>query len=79
MAKLRKCIIGRKTSTKDKLIRLISSQGGFNDDRLLDFMDTYGLVSLREATVRQLREYLAQGGNDKQNGEKDAHSAVLGL
>ena len=57
MSKLKHCVIGK---TKDELIQMVSA---FNEtkygDKLIDFMDTYGLIGLQDATVEQLREYIS--------------------
>ena len=41
--------------TTSELIEIISRQ-----DQLLDFMDRYNLLGLREATVEQLKEYIEE-------------------
>lgn len=56
MTKLKTCVI---TATKDELINVISSQSNRYGDKLIDFMDTYGLINLQQATVQQLREYVS--------------------
>lgn len=57
MGKLKHCVI---SNTKDQLIQMVSA---FNEtkygDKLIDFMDTYGLISLKDATVEQLQEYIS--------------------
>ena len=44
--------------TTSELIEIISRQ-----DRLLDFMNRYNLMGLREATVEQLKEYIEEEFN----------------
>lgn len=49
----------RKEKTKDELIKQISraSESRYSE-KLVDFMDTYGLINLQQATISQLREYI---------------------
>ena len=57
MSRLKHCVIGK---TKYELIQMVSA---FNEtkygDKLIDFMDTYGLMCLQDATVEQLQEYIS--------------------
>ena len=54
--RLKHCIIGR---TKDELIMVISNQSDKYGDKLVDFLHTYKLVGLKDATVEQLQEYIS--------------------
>ena len=42
---------------KSDLIRMLSAASGPHGDLLLNCLDHYGLVGLRDATEEQLREY----------------------
>lgn len=57
MSKLKHCVIGK---TKDQLMQIVNA---FNEtkygDKMIDFMNTYGLVGLQDATVEQLQEYIS--------------------
>lgn len=53
----------KDTRTKDELIMYLSERSDRYGDKLVEFMDNYHLISLQEATVEQLREYV-----DKLNG-----------
>lgn len=46
-------------SEKSALIQRISAASDRYGDKLVDFMNRYGLYCLAEATVEQLREYVA--------------------
>lgn len=46
----------------DDLINIISAAGDRYGNRLLEFMDRYGLQSLAQATEEQLREYVEAEG-----------------
>lgn len=63
MAKLTTCII-TSDRTKDQLITYLSERSDRYGDKLVKFMDTYGLINLQQATVEQLREYI-----DKMNSQ----------
>lgn len=56
MSKLKHCVIGK---TQSQLIEIISSQGDRYGDKLLDFMETYKLICLKDATIEQLQEYIS--------------------
>ena len=43
---------------RDELVGMISHHSDKYGDRLLEFMDTYHLASLQQATVLQLREFV---------------------
>ena len=43
---------------RDRLIQYISERSSLYGDKLLDFMETYGLTGLQNATVEQLQEYI---------------------
>ena len=44
---------------KSKLIQYISDRSDRYGDKLLEFMDLYGLYNLQSATVSQLYDYIA--------------------
>jgi len=54
--RLKHCVVGR---TKDELIMVISNQSDKYGDKLVDFLHTYKLVGLKDATVEQLQEYIS--------------------
>ena len=57
MNKLKHCVIGK---TKGQLIEMVNA---FNEtkygDKMIDFMNTYGLIGLQDATAEQLQEYIS--------------------
>lgn len=57
MSKLKHCVIGK---TKTELIQMVSA---FNEtkygDKLIEFMDTYNLTGLQDATIDQLQEFIS--------------------
>lgn len=55
-----KSALKQKTKSKDELIMEISSASKTKyGDTLIDFMNTYGLNNLQNATRKQLEEYIA--------------------
>lgn len=46
-------------SEKSKLIRYISDRSNRYGDKLIEFMDTYNLVKLQDATEAQLYDFIA--------------------
>lgn len=56
MEKLRICLINK---TKDELINIISSKSDRYGDKLIDFLDRNNLISLQDATVEQLQNYIS--------------------
>lgn len=55
-----KSALKQKSKSKDELIMEISGASKTKyGDTLIDFMDTYGLGSLQQATRKQLEEYIA--------------------
>ena len=44
---------------KSDLINFLSNRSNRYGDKLIDFMETYDLLSLQDATVAQLQEYIA--------------------
>ena len=55
----------KDTRTKDELITYLSERSDRYGDKLVKFMDTYGLINLQQATVKQLREYIDGQGVQK--------------
>lgn len=49
-------------SEKDSLIRIIHNHSNSTGDKLIEFMNMYELDSLKDATVKQLREYVDMRG-----------------
>jgi hypothetical protein len=56
MKKLRVCLINK---IKDELINIISSKSDRYGDKLIDFLDRNNLISLKDATVEQLQNYIS--------------------
>ena len=55
--KLKHCVIGR---TKDELIKFLSDHSKTKyGEKLVEFLETYKLVGLKDATVEQLQEYIS--------------------
>ena len=48
------------TGETSKLIRTISKAGDRYGNLLLEFMETYGLTGLYQATAEQLREFISK-------------------
>ena len=48
--------------TKSELIEKISKASNMYGDLLVDFMDKYKLLSLKDASVEQLTEYIKEQG-----------------
>lgn len=46
-------------SEKSKLIRYISDRSNRYGDKLIEFMDTYNLMKLQDATEAQLYDFIA--------------------
>lgn len=57
MGKLKTCVLN---CTKDDLIKVISSQSSRYGDKLVEFMDLYGLENLQDANMAQLKEYVSE-------------------
>lgn len=68
-----KCTIEKNPNVlkQSQLIQIISDRSDRYGNMLLDFMSTYNLMSLREATVEQLSEYIKNNLEGvKENGRK---------
>ena len=65
--KLTTCVIGKNQNKvvdpvraqKNDMIDFISRHSSRYGDKLVDFMESYNLINLEEATVPQLQEYIA--------------------
>lgn len=68
-----KCTIEKNSNVlkQSQLIQIISDRSDRYGNMLLDFMSQYNLMSLREATVEQLSEYIKNNLEGvKENGRK---------
>ena len=55
--RLKHCVMGR---TKDELIKFLSDYSKTKyGEKLVEFLETYKLVGLKDATVEQLQEYIS--------------------
>ena len=55
--KLKHCVVGR---TKEELIKFLSDHSKTKyGEKLVEFLETYKLVGLKDATVEQLKEYIS--------------------
>lgn len=65
-----KCTIKKdpKVLKQSQLIQIISDRSDRYGNMLLDFMSTYNLMCLKDATVEQLSEYIK---NKEYEGEKE--------
>lgn len=55
--RLKHCVVGR---TKDELIKFLSDHSKTKyGEKLVEFLETYKLVGLKDATVEQLQEYIS--------------------
>ena len=64
---------------KDELIMYISKQSNRYGNKLLDFMDRYGLTNLQEATVAQLSEYINNMYNVKLSHFRKSNITLNGV
>lgn len=69
--RLKNCLVSKNQPQKDfsdekeNLIFFISRRSSRFGDRLIDFMEKYHLINLQQATVAQLRAYIADNHLDQ--------------